>query len=267
MCVVSLVCIVFILFLLTIEIYFFVTPELTTLMFVDESGHEERVPVFLNITFPSLECSILGLDLQDDLGRHEVGSVQTDMKKTEIITGNVRGCRFEASFFVNKVPGNFHLGTHAALANKNTVPTQPIIMAHTVHELRFGDVVTDSIPGTYSPVNGKKSLIYDTAHSHDYFLKIVPTVYQPLGKPPQFPFQFTYSYKSYQHNHPPAAVWFRYDLSPITIQYAVRKQHLYAFLGRTVAYVGGTFTVAGIIDSIIFTTGTVFKKLEIGKFS
>jgi hypothetical protein len=33
------------------------------------------------------------------------------------------------------------------------------------------------------------------------------------------------------------------------------------------AIVGGTFTVAGIIDSCIFTAAEVFRKLEIGKLS
>lgn len=33
------------------------------------------------------------------------------------------------------------------------------------------------------------------------------------------------------------------------------------------AIVGGTFTVAGIIDSFIFTAAEVFKKAELGKLS
>ena len=33
------------------------------------------------------------------------------------------------------------------------------------------------------------------------------------------------------------------------------------------AIVGGTFTVAGIIDSAIFTASEMFKKFEIGKLS
>jgi hypothetical protein len=33
------------------------------------------------------------------------------------------------------------------------------------------------------------------------------------------------------------------------------------------AIVGGTFTVAGIIDSMIFSSMEIFKKLELGKLS
>lgn len=43
----------------------------------------------------------VGLDIQDDLGRHEVGFVENTVK-TPI---GEEGCMFEANFLVNKVPG------------------------------------------------------------------------------------------------------------------------------------------------------------------
>lgn len=43
----------------------------------------------------------IGLDIQDDLGRHEVGFVENTVK-TPI---GEDGCMFEANFLVNKVPG------------------------------------------------------------------------------------------------------------------------------------------------------------------
>jgi endoplasmic reticulum-Golgi intermediate compartment protein 1 len=33
------------------------------------------------------------------------------------------------------------------------------------------------------------------------------------------------------------------------------------------AIIGGTFTVAGIIDSLVFTASSIFKKAELGKLS
>lgn len=44
----------------------------------------------------------MGLDIQDDLGRHEVGFVD-NTQKTPIDHGE--GCRFHATFQINKVPG------------------------------------------------------------------------------------------------------------------------------------------------------------------
>ena len=43
---------------------------------------------------------VLGVDIQDDMGRHEVGYVE-DVLKTPI--NENKGCRFRASFRVNKV--------------------------------------------------------------------------------------------------------------------------------------------------------------------
>ena len=54
----------------------------------------------------------LGLDIQDDLGRHEVGHIE-DTIKVPFGTEN-EGCRMVVTFKINRVPGNFHLSTHAA---------------------------------------------------------------------------------------------------------------------------------------------------------
>lgn len=83
------------------------------------------------------------------------------------------------------------------------------------------------------------------------------------------------------------AVWFRYDLSPITVKYTVTRQPFYHFittvlvtrteitrwgsvhsaLFQVCAVVGGAFTVAGIFDSLLFTAAEIFKKAELGKLS
>jgi hypothetical protein len=47
-----------------------------------------------------------------------------------------------------------------------------------------------------------------------------------------------------------ATIWFRYDLNPITVKYTEYSKPFYSFLTTICAIVGGTFTVAGIIDSV-----------------
>ena len=63
------------------------------------------------------------------------------------------------------------------------------------------------------------------------------------------------------------AVWFRYDLNPITVKYHETRPPIYHFLTTVCAIVGGTFTVAGIIDSLVFSGLEIFKKFELGKLS
>lgn len=43
--------------------------------------------------------TVIGLDIQDDMGRHEVGHVDNTVK--EPIDGGT-GCRFESNFRINK---------------------------------------------------------------------------------------------------------------------------------------------------------------------
>lgn len=44
--------------------------------------------------------SVVGLDIQDEMGRHEVGHIDNSMK---IPLNQGDGCRFEGEFSINKV--------------------------------------------------------------------------------------------------------------------------------------------------------------------
>ena len=63
------------------------------------------------------------------------------------------------------------------------------------------------------------------------------------------------------------AIWFRYEVSPITVKYTHKKKPLYHFLTTFCAIIGGTFTVAGMIDSMIFSAHNMVKKAQEGKLS
>ena len=48
-----------------------------------------------------MKCEFLGIDIQDDMGRHEVGFVENTVKTP--VGNNQEGCLFEARFQINKV--------------------------------------------------------------------------------------------------------------------------------------------------------------------
>ena len=52
------------------------------------------------VTRLSLAVAVVGLDIQDEMGRHEVGHIDNSMK---IPLNNGAGCRFEGQFSINKV--------------------------------------------------------------------------------------------------------------------------------------------------------------------
>jgi hypothetical protein len=76
---------------------------------------------------------VVGIDIQDDLGRHEVGFIDNTLKLPE---NDGAGCRINASFTINRVPGNFHVSTHSAASQPRTGD-----MKHVIHDLTFGQSI------------------------------------------------------------------------------------------------------------------------------
>ncbi len=91
---------------------------------------------------------MVGLDIQDENGRHEVGFVENTDK---IVLNDGIGCRFEGKFYINKVPGNFHVSTHSAKSQP-----EHIDMSHIIHEVSFGDQMNSfGIKGSFNPLKEK----------------------------------------------------------------------------------------------------------------
>ncbi|XP_012505170.1 PREDICTED: endoplasmic reticulum-Golgi intermediate compartment protein 1 isoform X2 [Propithecus coquereli] len=133
--IISVCCCLFILFLFLSELTGFITTEVVNELYVDDPDKDSggKIDVSLNISLPNLHCELVGLDIQDEMGRHEVGHIDNSMK---IPLNNGAGCRFEGQFSINKVPGNFHVSTHSATAQ----PQNPD-MTHVIHKLSFGDTL------------------------------------------------------------------------------------------------------------------------------
>ncbi|GAB6023900.1 hypothetical protein CHUAL_008635 [Chamberlinius hualienensis] len=260
---ISVCCCLFIVFLFLAEFASFINPEMQSELFVNGNTNvDEKIPVRLNISLPYLKCEYVGLDIQDDLGRHEVGFVE-DILKVEL----GEGCRFEAKFSINKVPGNFHVSTHSL----HGAQPDAVDMRHIIHELTFGEPVEQSwnIPGSYNTLESRTRLESSESESHEYILKLVPTIFKTWRNFESY--QYTYAYKSFVSMNFAGksipALWFRYDLTPITVQYHTRPKPIYSFFTMLCAIIGGTFTVAGILDSFVFSATEMLRKNELGKLS
>lgn len=267
--IISICCVAFMTILFVSELIDFLTPEIINELFVDQaSSGSDKIDVRLNVSLPLLDCKYAGLDIQDDSGRHEVGALANMVKapiETTDIKGKHTGCRLEVSFQINKVPGNFHLSTHSASQQPSVID-----MAHEIHEISFGDDVrTLNLHGSFDPLSGTKKIDDSALQSHEYHLRIVPSIYEELNGSTLRPYQYSYAYKKYISigftGHVIPAVWFKYDINPISVKYKERRKPFYEFLCMTCAIVGGTFTVAGIIDSLVFSASNILEKLELGK--
>ncbi|XP_044538584.1 endoplasmic reticulum-Golgi intermediate compartment protein 1-like [Gracilinanus agilis] len=159
-------------------------------LYVDDPDKDSggKIDVSLNISLPNLHCELVGLDIQDEMGRHEVGHIDNSMK---IPLNNGEGCRFEGQFSINKVPGNFHVSTHSATAQ----PQNPD-MTHVIHKLSFGDTLqVQNIHGAFNALGGADKLTSNPLASHDYILKIVPTVYEDKSGKQRYSYQYTVANK------------------------------------------------------------------------
>lgn len=252
------------------ELLDYLTPEIINELFVDQSSSGlNKIDVRLNVSLPRLECQYAGLDIQDDSGRHEVGALE-NMVKVPIEYSDAQkkkhsGCRLEIKFQINKVPGNFHLSTHSSTHQPSIID-----MAHEIHEISFGDDVRHfNLHGSFDPLSGTHKLDDSVIHSHEYHLRIVPSIYEELNGSIMRPYQYSYAHKKFISmgftGRVIPAVWFKYDINPISVKYRKHRKPFYEFLCMTCAIVGGTFTVAGIIDSLVFSASNILEKLEIGK--
>ncbi|XP_066913255.1 endoplasmic reticulum-Golgi intermediate compartment protein 1-like [Clytia hemisphaerica] len=259
---VSILSIIFIVFLMLSELSSLLFIDVKSEMFVDISSSQKPVYVRLNVSLPKMACDFVGLDLQDSQGRHEVGFLK-DSKKVPINNGE--GCRFEGHFEINRIPGNFHLSTHSAAQQ----PQNPD-MTHIVNSLQFGDIIETT--GAFNAMGELDMTEYPAMATHNYVIKIVPTKFKRLSGQIEDTFQYSYAQKEFiayngHRQQLMPAIWFKYDFNPITIQYTEQRQPFYHFITMFCAIIGGTFTVAGIIDTIIYTAHNIIKKAEIGKLS
>ncbi|VDD87026.1 unnamed protein product [Enterobius vermicularis] len=262
--VISIVSLLFIFLMVFASLVNFLTPKIQSEMFVDDPGREGRVKVTVNVSLPFLSCEYIGVDIQDENGRHEVGFVHN----TEKFPIGDSGCRFEAAFEINKVPGNFHLSTHSSAQQPANYD-----MRHQIHSVKFGDNIGDEIPfGSFNPLNGRDATGGEPLSTHDYVLKIVPSVYETMSGKVKYSYQYTYAHKEYLSRHSTGriipAIWFRYELQPITVKYTEQRGQSFDTLVTSIcAVVGGTFVIAWFIDSFLFTLSEIYKKYQIGKLS
>ncbi|CAI7853655.1 unnamed protein product, partial [Closterium sp. NIES-54] len=82
-CTVTLLGVAIMVVLFAHELSFVLTPEVHEEMAVDKTPRDEKLDVYLNISFPSLPCNVISLDALDMSGNHEV-DIATNMYKIRL---------------------------------------------------------------------------------------------------------------------------------------------------------------------------------------
>ncbi|MEW5316314.1 MAG: hypothetical protein WDW38_007693 [Sanguina aurantia] len=187
------------------------------------------------------------------------------------------GCNIAGFVMVKKVPGTLHF---TARSDGHSFDHSNMNVTHLIHSFYFG---TRPSPRKYQQLQrlhpaGLTADWADKLHdkyfvsessqiTHEHYLQVVLTTVEPRGS------RHTGIYDAFEytaHSHlyssdaiPSAKVSF--DMSPIQIVVTETKRAWYHFLTTTCAIIGGTFTVAGILDSLLYTSMQTIKKINLGK--
>ena len=96
----------------------------------------------------------------------------------------------------------------------------------------------------------------------------MPTTYTDIRGNSYYVNQFTSSTNEVPAQMMLPAIYFRFDLSPISVKYWQYKENIFHFIIQLCAIIGGIFSVTGIIDALIHKSVLVLlRKASEGKLN
>lgn len=184
------------------------------------------------------------------------------------------GCQVYGFLEVNKVAGNFHFApgksfqqSHVHVHDLQSFGLDNINMTHYIKHLSFGR----DYPGIVNPLDGTDVTAQQASMMFQYFVKVVPTVYMKVDGEVVRTNQFSVTRHEKIANgligdQGLPGVFVLYELSPMMVKLTEKHRPFTHFLTGVCAIVGGIFTVAGFIDSLIYHSArAIQKKIELGK--
>ncbi|CAJ2668431.1 endoplasmic reticulum-Golgi intermediate compartment protein 3 [Trifolium pratense] len=178
-------------------------------------------------------------------------ATENTIKKVKEALKNGEGCRVYGVLDVQRVAGNFHISVHGLniyVAQMIFDGAKNVNVSHVIHDLSFGP----KYPGIHNPLDDTTRTLHDASGTFKYYIKIVPTEYRYISKEvlPTNQFSVTeyFSPITSQFDRTWPAVYFLYDLSPITVTIKEERRSFLHFITRLCAVLGGTFAVTGMLD-------------------
>lgn len=211
----------------------------------------------------------------DMLRRHHVQPNYEEVKK-EIAGGY--GCKLKGFFNVDRVPGAFHISANPFGPTIQRLSMEGLLkvnMDHEVKALVFGERIDRYyIEKQFNSktVNTLKKIRQVDAKNkepkvYQYYLKAVPSVYERKDKQYKA-YDYTYNTNAEVSYNQFPSIYFKYDISPITVKYTFYRTRFLTFFIQCCAILGGVFTVTGIIDSMIHQSVKILlRKAEMNKLA
>ncbi|XP_008813245.1 protein disulfide isomerase-like 5-4 [Phoenix dactylifera] len=189
------------------------------------------------------------------------------------------GCRIEGYVHVKKVPGTLII---SARSGAHSFDASLINVSHVISHFSFGKSLSPSIlaavkklvpylGGSHDPLTGRSYIInhHDNANvTIEHYLQIVKTelISRRYSWEPKLLVEYEYTaHSSLAHSlHIPVAN-FHYVPSPMQVLVTELPKSLSHFITNICAIIGGVFTVAGLLHSILDNTIQFIRKVELGK--
>ncbi|CAN0022408.1 unnamed protein product [Ascophyllum nodosum] len=194
----------------------------------------------------------------------KIGNDEKTLRRFNRLKADYAGCQMSGFIMVNRVPGNFHIEARSAFHSIDPTATN---VSHVVKSLKFGTQFPTRGRRTQPTVNTELeglSALEDRTYKIDklhtaphHYIKVVSTfVGDPKTKDNtddklQYQMMVSSQVMPYDEDQVPEAK-FSFDLSPMSVHIRQRRRKWYDFLTSVLAIVGGTFTVVGVLDNILF---------------
>eukprot|EP00941_MAST-03F_sp_MAST-3F-sp1_P000148 g148.t1 len=195
-----------------------------------------------------------------------------------LVDKDFEGCNYSGSVKVEKVAGNLHfaLGRTFNTARREmdeilNLTFQKFDLSHRINELEFvsGNEERHSKVKWKSPLeNQLRKQTTEAPGMFQYYVKIVPTENENTkGKTMLW---HRYSVTEHYRKLPTGlvaskgvpGVYFFYDISPVKLRIVERDKSFSGFLSMVCAIIGGTYTVFGLLDSIVEKLITRFPTFQ-----
>jgi len=163
-------------------------------------------------------------------------------------------CRLYGYFDTNKVPGNFHIGTHGTMAPSylsyfdEPAPAEQN-MRHTINKLAFVEIALNKTIDEKQPLDGFES---PKAFTFQYYLTVNPASMRYRHESALDGYQFRAgSFVTNELIGP--AVFFRLDIDPVRVTYYEQEVSWSKYLLNLCAIVGGCIALCSMIAQFFET--------------
>ncbi|KAJ4848492.1 Protein disulfide-isomerase 5-3 [Turnera subulata] len=247
----------------------------------DEHGHHDHESYYGDRDTESLVKTMEGLVASipvesQRLALENKSENQNDSSKRP--APRAGGCRIEGYVRVKKVPGNLIV---SARSGAHSFDSAQMNMSHVISHLSFGMKISPRamsdvkrllpyLGRSHDKLNGRSFINHHGIGANvtiEHYLQVVKTEVMTRSS---WDHKLIEEYEYTAHSSLAQTVYlptakFHFELSPMQVLITENQKSFSHFITNVCAIIGGIFTVAGILDSILHNTIRLMKKVELGK--